>query len=274
MAGHVETVAILGCGVLGTMIAARLKDVGGEVSYNVVATRRSPDGLAELSKLGIPTETDNRRACENATIVILGVRPQGIRDVLHEISPSLRPGTICITIAAGLPLSFYEAILPSGVVMIRCHPSSLMAVRRGYIAVVPGTHAGVGDVERATRLLRLLCDDTLLIPEQDINVFAAVFGSSAALLYLFVEGLLSVEECKAPHAFSPRQVVAGMLAGAAAMLERSDKSARALSDEICTPNGMTIEGVKFWQAHDMTRLTTEAMNAVMARVSEMMRTIK
>jgi pyrroline-5-carboxylate reductase len=77
------------------------------------------------------------------------------------------------------PLSFYEALLPSGVVMIRCRPSSLMAVRRNYIAVVPGTHAGVSDAERATRLLRLLCDDTLLIPEQDINLFAAVFGRSA-----------------------------------------------------------------------------------------------
>jgi pyrroline-5-carboxylate reductase len=269
-----ETVAILGCGVLGTLIAAGLQNAKGGVTYKVVATRRSPDGLAELSNQGIPTETDNRRACEHATIVILGVRPQGMRDLLDEISPSLRPGTICITIAAGLPLSFYEALLPPGVVMIRSHPSPLMSVRRGYIAVVAGTGANDSDVERATRLLGLLCDNTLLIPEQEINLFAALFGSSAALLYRFVEGLLSVEACKTVHALSPRQVVAGMLAGASAMLDRSDKAPRALSDEICTPNGMTIEGVKFWEAHDMSRLTTEAMEAVLARVGEMMRTIK
>jgi pyrroline-5-carboxylate reductase len=160
------------------------------------------------------------------------------------------------------------------VVMIRSHPSPMMAVRRGYIAVVAGTHAKDSDVERATRLLGILCDDTLLIPERDVNLFAALFGSSAALLYLVVEGLLSVEACKSEHSFSPRQVVAGMLAGAAAMLDRADKTPRALSDEICTPNGMTIEGVKFWGTHDMTRLTTGAMEAVLARVSEMARTIK
>ena len=270
-----EVVSILGCGVLGTVMAKGLLSAEGERLYDVIPTHHSVEHAEELSRtLGTACLTDNRRAVENATIVILAVRPQSMAELLKEIGPSLKPGTLCITIAAGLPISFYEELLPADVTFVRAHPSPMMAVRSGFIALTKGTRAEAIDIEKTKKLFSLFCSETLLIPERDINHFAALFGSSSALLYLFVDALLAVENGNGDHAFSTRQVIASMLNGSSEMLLRSNKSPRALSEEICTPNGMTIRGVNVWEEHNAGQIVSSAMEAVLKRVSEMAATIR
>lgn len=267
---HKERVAILGCGVLGGEIAKGLQSTEAGGAFEVVATQRTPERAREVADaLGLPCDTDNRGACARASIVVLAVRPQAMADLLREIAPVLKPPTLCVSIAAGLPLSFYEWLLPAGVAVIRAHPSPMVAVRRGFIALSAGTHAGGEEIARAGRLFAPLCEDTLLIPERDINLFAALFGSSSALLYLFVEAILAVGARARDPSFSHRQVIAGMLGGAARMLVELDKSPRQLCEEICTPGGMTIEGVRVWEQHHVSEQVTLAMEAILRRVEEM-----
>jgi pyrroline-5-carboxylate reductase len=267
---HKERVAILGCGVLGREIAKGLQSTEAGDAFEVAATQRTPERAREVADaLGIPCDTDNRGACARASIVILAVRPQAMADLLREIAPVLSPPTLCVSIAAGLPLRFYEELLPTGVAVIRAHPSPMVTVRRGFIALSAGTHAGREEMARARRLFAPLCGDTLILPERDINLFAALFGSSSALLYLFVDAILAVNARASNPSFSPRQVIAGMLDGAARMLVELDKSPRQLSEEICTPGGMTIEGVKVWEQNHLSQLVTLAMETILQRVEEM-----
>lgn len=270
MGSDKERVAILGCGVLGGEIAKGLQSSKAGKAFEVGATQRTPERAREVGdKLGIPCDADNRGACARARVVILAVRPQAMGELLREIAPVLKPPTLCISIAAGLPLSFYEESLAAGVAVIRAHPSPMVTVRRGFIALSAGTHSSKKDIARARRLFAPLCEDTLLVPERDINLFASLFGSSSALLYLFVEAILAVDERLSNPSFSPRQVVAGMLGGAARMLVELDKSPRQLCHEICTPGGMTIEGVKMWEQHHLSQLVTLAMESILRRVEEM-----
>lgn len=265
-----EVVAILGCGVLGTIIAKGLQMPEGRQPYEILPTHRSPERAEEISRTtGVHCYGDNRQVCERATIVILAVRPQAMADLLKEVSSSLKPGTLCITIAAALPLSFYEERLPSNVAVIRAHPSPMMGVRRGFIALSAGARAEAHHLEQARRLFSVLCEDTLLIPENEIDLFASVFGSSSALLYLFVDALLSAEACKGDHSFSLIRVAAGMLDGSARMLVESNKSPRTLSEEVCTPGGVTITGVKAWEEHGISNLITSSFETILRRVRDM-----
>lgn len=268
-------VAVLGCGVLGTIMAQGLNAAQARQSYKVVATCRTLERAEALSRsLGIACLTDNRKAVEEADLVVLAVRPQSMSELLREIAPSLKPGTLCVTIAAGLSLRFYEELLPDHVAVIRAHPSPMMSVRRGCIALSKGERASDDDVQKAERLFSLFSEWTVLLPERDINMFAAMFGSSSALLYLFVDALLAAGEEKGQPQFCPKQIIAAMLDGASHMLLKSGKSARKLSEEICTPNGMTIAGVNVWEKNNVGETVSSAMRAVFDRVSEMAVTIK
>jgi pyrroline-5-carboxylate reductase len=269
-----EVIAILGCGVLGAILADGLRMPFNGHSCKVVATCRSAERASELSRsLGITCLTDNRKAVEDASIVVLAVRPQSMAGLLEEIAPALKPGTLCISIAAGLRLEFYEELLPDSVGVIRAHPSPMMAVHRGYIALCHGTRATPEQQEKATELFSRFASRTMSLPESDINLFAAVFGSSSALLYLFVDAVLAAIDENSQPAFSPREIVAGMLEAASHMLSRLDRSPRKLSEEICTPNGMTIRGVNVWEEKHVSETITSAMQTVLERVKEMSRPV-
>jgi pyrroline-5-carboxylate reductase len=270
MGSDKERVALLGCGVLGGEIAKGLQSSKAGEAFEVVATQRTLERARKVTEeFGIFCTADNREATENASVVILAVRPQAMAELLHEIAPVLKPSTLCISIAAGLPLKFYEELLAPGVPVIRAHPSPMVTVRRGFIALAAGAHASEQDITKAKRLFAPLCEDTLLVPESDINLFAALFGSSSALLYLFVDAILAVDENLSHPSFSSRQILAGMLDGAARMLVELDKSPRELCHDICTPGGMTIEGVKVWEQHNISQLVTLAMESILRRVEEM-----
>jgi len=270
-----ETVAVLGCGVLGRLIVQGLQTADMQQSYKVRATQRTSERAAELTRtLKVESYTNNRQACEGATIVILAVRPQAMADLLKEISPSLKAGTHCVTIAAGLPLRFYEELLPPSVTIIRAHPSPMMAVSRGTIALSTGTRSGADGVEKTRRLFSTLCDNTLLIPEHDLNMFAALFGSSSALLYRFIGAVLAAEGCQGKKGFSQMGVLTSMLEGAAQMLIHSGKSPFELSEEICTPHGMTAAGTAVWDRKEISQSITEAMEAVISRVAELSRNVQ
>lgn len=272
VADRKETVAILGCGVLGRLIVQGLQTDDMRQAYELRATQRTSERVAELKRtLKVEAYTNNAAACEDATIVVLAVRPQAMADLLREISPSLKPGTHCVTIAAGLPLRFYEELLPPHVTIIRAHPSPMMAVRRGTIALSTGTRSGADGVEKTRRLFSTLCDNTLLIPECDLNLFATLFGSSSALLYRFVGAVLAAKGSQGEKGFSQIGVIASMLEGAAQMLLHSGKSPEELSEEICTPNGMTAAGVAAWDRDGVSQSVTAAMEAVIDRVAELSR---
>lgn len=275
VADRKETVAILGCGVLGRLIVQGLQTAHMQQAYEVRATQRTSERAAELTRtLKVESYTNNGQACESATIVILAVRPQAMADLLKEISPSLKPGTHCVTIAAGLPLRFYEELLPPSVTIIRAHPSPMMAVSRGTIALSTGTRSGTAGVEKTRRLFSTLCDNTLLIPERDLNLFATLFGSSSALLYRFIGAVLSAEGCQGKKEFSQMGVLTSMLEGAAQMLIHSGKSPSELSEEICTPHGMTAAGAAVWERDEVSQSITAAMEAVISRVAELSRNVQ
>ena len=69
-------------------------------------------------------------------------------------------------------------------------------------------------------------------------------------------------------------VLTSMLEGAAQMLIHSGKSPFELSEEICTPHGMTAAGTAVWDRKEISQSITEAMEAVISRVAELSRNVK
>lgn len=265
-----ERVAVLGCGTLGAVIVRGLQHAQGRRAYELLVTQRTRERALEVTRrLGVVCETDNPGACERATIVLLAVRPESMLDLLQTISTSVRPGTLCISVAAGISLRVYEERLPPDVSVVRALPTPMMTVRRGLVAMSASVRAEAVHVEKARRLFGLLCEEALLVPEQDLNLFAALHGSSAALLYRFIDALLRAAGEDPRRGFSSRSVMAAMLEGVARTLVKSDESPRALAREICTPAGITAAGEAVWEDHRVDEVLEEALYVVLRRAEEL-----
>src|SRR5260370_5992901 len=101
--------AVLGTGKLGGILLRAYLKQGLFDAARVTATVKHAEKAASLAKeLGVAVTTENRKAVHGADIVLLGVKPQVVGEVLKEIAPELSEKTLVISVAASVPTSYIE----------------------------------------------------------------------------------------------------------------------------------------------------------------------
>lgn len=138
-------IAFLGCGPMNEAIMCGLLKAGTSPA-DVVATVRRTERAAELARRypGITAISgaepgNNQRAADGAAVVILGVKPDGVAGLSRQISGSLSPQAIVISVAAGVSLARLEGSLPPGQPVIRAVPNIASLLGRGVVSVSPGS---------------------------------------------------------------------------------------------------------------------------------------
>jgi glycerol-3-phosphate dehydrogenase (NAD(P)+) len=114
MASTEGTIAVMGAGAWGTVLAKVLADAGREVTLwarrpqvadQINATRCNPDYLPGTQlPPGIHATSDAQEALRGATTVLLGVPAQTMRANLEQWAPLLSDGATLVSLAKGIEL--------------------------------------------------------------------------------------------------------------------------------------------------------------------------
>jgi pyrroline-5-carboxylate reductase len=137
-----RNLAVLGTGKLGGILLRAYLKQRLFTPKRVTATVRHEEKAANLAKeLGVSVSTDNRKAVKDADIVLLGVKPQVVDDVLKEIKPELGKGTLIISVAASVPTAYIEQRVGDKIPVIRVMPNTCSTVGCGMAGICRGTHA-------------------------------------------------------------------------------------------------------------------------------------
>jgi len=99
------TTAIIGAGVMGETLLSGLLRAGVPKSELLIADRRIERSAEVTAKHGVENGT-NQEVSAKADTVVLVVKPQDMAIVLGEIKDSLKPGTLVVSLAAGITTSF------------------------------------------------------------------------------------------------------------------------------------------------------------------------
>src|SRR5947207_10802790 len=104
-----KKLAVLGTGKLGGILLRAYLKQELFSPKRVTATVKHAEKASALAKeLGVSATTENRTAVHGADIVLLGVKPQVVGEVLKEIAPELNEKTLVISVAASVPTSYIE----------------------------------------------------------------------------------------------------------------------------------------------------------------------
>ena len=143
---RLPTIAFLGAGSMARAILAGLLQPGIEIEGGIRTTNRSVERAAELAGLdgvvAYATETDaaaNVAAVSGAKLVVVAVKPAMVPELLREIAGDLEPGTIVVSVAAGVTVATFESLLPESVAVIRSMPNTPAVVGRAGAAGDPAT---------------------------------------------------------------------------------------------------------------------------------------
>ena len=269
------SIAFLGAGSMARAIIAGLLRPGVVVDGGIRTTNRSAEKAAELAGLdGVvahATETDaaaNLSAVDGAKLVVVAVKPAMVPDLLREIAGALAPGTVVVSVAAGVTVATYESLLPEHVSVIRSMPNTPAVVGRAVTGVAAGTRSSDADLALAVSLFETV-GEVLVVPESQLDALSTISGSGPAYVFFLIEQLTATAIAKG---FTPEQaalMVQGTFRGASEMLAASDDDPAELRRRVTSPKGTTERAIAVLEESDLKQVFDRATDAALARAREL-----
>ncbi|MEP6481505.1 MAG: pyrroline-5-carboxylate reductase [Rhodoglobus sp.] len=272
MTTTLPTIAIIGAGAMGGAILHGLLSPDVTVSGGIRVTNRTEAKAALVRHDGVEsfavetTPDANLRAVDGASIVLVGVKPAMVPDVLAAIAPALDPAALVISVAAGVTTATMESIVPNSV--LRAMPNTPAIIGRAVTGIAAGARATAEQIALGRALFETV-GTVVEIPESQIDALSTISGSGPAYVFYFIEELTRTA---INLGFSPEiaaQLVNGTFLGAAELLVASGKEPSALRAQVTSPRGTTERAIGELQKADLTSLFDRATAAALARAKEM-----
>jgi pyrroline-5-carboxylate reductase len=260
----------VGCVGIGVMGSALMEAVIKVVGADQVAIFDPDTAKAEAfcHKTGCQLSPSNKDIASSSDFVFLAVKPQYLPPVLEEISSSLLPSTVIVSMAAGVKIEMIRKHLDGNPHVIRIMPNTPAAVGSAMIAVAADSTVACEAVEEFRRLVSK-AGLTELTPEPLMDAVTAVSGSGPAYAYLFIEALSDAAvKMGMPRAQAIRYA-AQTLKGASAMVLLTGSHPAALKDSVCSPGGTTIAAVTKLEQCGFRSAIIEASLAAWERSKEL-----
>ena len=250
-------VAVLGAGKIGEAVARSLGKAG-KVS-KVVVTKRNPTTLAELKQeKKIEVSSDNKRASESASLILVAVKAGDAKHVLNEIS-EFTSGKIIISLMAAISIKTLQNTLPEAKI-VRAMPNIAATIGEAITAYSYGQNFSKEDIEKVEYVLGTF-GDYIQVPESLMNAVTALSGSGPAYIAMLIESMVSA----GLKVGMPRDVAFKLatktLTGTANLLSKNKMHPAELRDTVTTPAGTTIAGL---YELEKGSFRTSIMNAVEA----------
>jgi pyrroline-5-carboxylate reductase len=238
-----KKLAVLGTGKLGgILLRAYLKQELFSPKRVTATVKHAEKAAAMAKELGVSVTTENRTAVLGADIVLIGVKPQVVGDVLKEIAPELNEKTLVISVAASVPTSYIEQRLNGKVPVVRAMPNTPASVGCGMTGICRGAHAGEEHLEMARAMFNAV-GRTVVVDEKNMDAVTGLSASGPAFAYIILESLAEAGvKVGLPRDISTLLAAQTMKGAASVVLETGDHPA-LLKDAVTTPAGCTIDGI-------------------------------
>ena len=267
-------IAILGAGSMGGAILHGLV-AAGLTAGGVTATNRSIAKAAELADLpgvtSVALEVNpdgNTAAVASADIVLVGVKPAMVPDLLDEIAPHLRPGAVVVSLAAGVTLATFARHLGEGVATLRSMPNTPSLVGQGVTGLAAGPAASADDVALVRALFETV-GAVLEVPESQIDALSTISGSGPAYVFLLVEEFTKAAVRMGFDDAAARLLAEQTFIGATALMAASAVEPAELRRRVTSPKGTTERAIAVLQSARLDDTFAEAADAALARAKEL-----
>jgi pyrroline-5-carboxylate reductase len=284
-------IAIIGGGSMGEALLAGMLRAGRQVK-DMVVSERMPERAKYLSETyAIQVTSSVVDAAENATYVIVSVKPSDVESVISAISEAAANSDadsveqVFVSVAAGVTTAFYESKLPAGAPVIRVMPNAPALVGAGVSALAKGRFATAEHLKDVAGLFDCV-GGVITVAESQLDAVTAVSGSGPAYFFLMVEALVDAAVAVGLTRPVATDLAVQTMAGSAAMLlERLDQGREIAADgglgsgvdttaaqlraTVTSPGGTTAAGLRELERGGLRAAVAEAVDAAKRRSEQL-----
>ncbi|MDF9867635.1 pyrroline-5-carboxylate reductase [Bacilli bacterium PM5-3] len=250
----------------GNMASALISSMSKNDNYEISVMDINEEALKKNEKLVSFTSTDVKEVIARSEYLILAIKPYMYQDFLIEHKEILQDKLV-VSIAAGISKEFMKTYLNKYVIVM---PNTPAAVGLGLTSIVENDDIDKQEFLNVVQIFETV-GETKIITEDQLSNMICLAGSSPAYFYLVLEAMSKFGQAKGMDKKEAIRVVANVMKATAQMQLDSELSPRELADNVCSPNGTTIEAVEYFDEHGLEELFYKAMEACYDRSLEMKR---
>ena len=269
-----KQIAILGTGSMGKAILAGLLQSGTKPTNIRVTTKTQTSAESIFSTHGVQAislEKDaaaNAAALKDAELVILAVKPNLILETLKQVATELKPGSLVVSVAAGITTEAMEEVLGGQVAVVRAMPNTPSVLGLGVTGISAGSNVSKDQLELAVKAFSSV-GKVLVVDESKIDALSTISGSGPAYVFYFAEKLITAAKSLGFSDQEASMMVKETFLGSATLLATSTSSPEELRQQVTSPNGTTMQATGRFDAADLERVFIEATEAALARAKEL-----
>jgi pyrroline-5-carboxylate reductase len=258
---------VVGAGVMGENLIAGLLRATWD-PHQIIAVDRYPARTKHMAdKYGVQI-SDVRQAAQTADTVLIMVKPQDVGAVLPQIAGAIKPGTLVVSLCAGITTSRVEQAMPEHTPVVRVMPNTPAQVDEGMAAVSAGSNATDEHVAKVCSLLEAV-GKAIVVPEEYQDAVTAISGSGPAYLFFVVEAMIDAGVMLGLPRTISTELVTQTMFGSAKLLVESGEHPTVLRERVTSPGGTTAAALRRLEEHRVKAAFMQAMEAARDRSSEL-----
>jgi pyrroline-5-carboxylate reductase len=236
-------VAVLGAGKMGGILLQAFLKQNLFAAEQIHATVAHAERAVALSaQWGVDVSTDNLAAAKAADLILLGVKPFQVPDLVAEIKPALTKGKTLVSFAASVKTRAIEDAAGLEIAVIRAMPNTPSKLGAGVAALCRGRFVSSDQMEMAQRIFETV-GRTVIVDEKHMDAVTGLSASGPAYIYIIIEALAEAGVKVGLPRDIATQLAAQTTFGAAKMVLDTGYHPALLKDEVTTPAGCTIDGI-------------------------------
>lgn len=258
-------ITFIGCGAMGEAILKGILNGGLVTKEQVTAAVPTAGRQAYLKDTyAIAVTGDNKEAVKDADLVILAVKPQMARTaVTKELVDALPAGARILSIMGSYDLAMLHDLVPDHPV-IRTMPNTPLAVGMGMTALTVDDQVSEDFMEAAEAIFNS-CGETVRVDEKSMEAITAISGCGPGYLFVVIDALADAGVMAGLPRAMAIKLAAQTMAGSGMMALKTGLHPAQLRDQVTSPGGTTIAGIKALENHGVRGAFYDAVQAVLDR---------
>lgn len=234
-------IGFIGAGKMGGALIGGLLSKRVFEADRIVACTGSEESRRRVAEeYGIRTVPGPAEVCSESRIIVLAVKPKQVPEVVSEMGDV--SGKILVSVVAGLTVEQLKSYVPD-VKIVRVMPNHCCMVLEGAMGYCDDGTLTDSEREEVAGILGSV-GLAVSVSESEMDIVTGIAGSSPAFIYLVIDAMADAGVLDGLKRDAAIRLAAQSVLGAAKMVLETGKHPDVLRDEVCSPGGTTIEGVR------------------------------
>jgi pyrroline-5-carboxylate reductase len=263
-------IAFLGAGNLVSAMVDGLLAREPSAAADLSCFSESGRTAAALSaRTGIIHAPSLEQLIMTADLIVIAFKPQHLAAADPRLA-ELTTGKLVLSVLAGKRLATLSRVFPRARNLVRAMPNTPAAIGAAITPYCSLQPMKSDDIATVHSLLGA-CGQYLPIGEEHMDAVTALSAGGPAFLFEYVAAMRDAGiAARLPPDTAARLAVETVL-GSARLLARKQIDPEVLRDQVTSPNGTTLAGLRCLEARDFRGIIRETVLAAQARAGELSR---